>query len=163
MKAWKVPLKLVLMLLSRVLIQRNCGRSLGCLPPVTTALWWQLAVVTVRKQASPSERTWLPGARWCLARSEIASDAKDRISQTVYFGLQSCFWLVCPSDLGYVTCRTCGYRTRKPLLYKEHCTAMVLRESSLMPQRGFRKCGTLGGWFSEPPNKELGCARRWPK
>ena len=39
---------------------------------------------------------------------------------------------------------------------KEHSTAMVLRVSSQMPQRGSRKCGTLGGWFSEPPNKELG-------
>ena len=40
-------------------------------------------------------------------------------------------------------------------LAKEHCRAMVLRVSSPMPQRGSRKCGTLGEWFSEPPNKEL--------
>ena len=33
---------------------------------------------------------------------------------------------------------------------------MVLRISSPMPQRGSRKCGILGGWFSEPLNKELG-------
>jgi hypothetical protein len=39
---------------------------------------------------------------------------------------------------------------------KEHCTAMVLLISSPMPQRGSRKCGTLGAWFSELPNKELG-------
>jgi hypothetical protein len=38
---------------------------------------------------------------------------------------------------------------------KEQCTAMVLRVSSPMPQRGSRKCGILGGWFSEPLNKEL--------
>ena len=37
----------------------------------------------------------------------------------------------------------------------KHCTAMVLRISSSMAQRGSRKCGTLGAWFSEPPNKEL--------
>ena len=39
----------------------------------------------------------------------------------------------------------------------EHCTAMVLLISSPMPQRGSRKYGTLGAWFSEPPNKELDC------
>ena len=37
---------------------------------------WQLAVVTARKQAWPSERSWLPGARWRLAQSEIASELK---------------------------------------------------------------------------------------
>ena len=37
---------------------------------------WQLAVVTARKQAKPSERTWLPGARCRLAQSEIASELK---------------------------------------------------------------------------------------
>jgi len=42
---------------------------------------------------------------------------------------------------------------------KEHCNTMVLRVSSAVPQRSFRKCGTLGEWFSEPPNKELGGAR----
>ena len=35
-----------------------------------------LAVVTARKQAKPSERTWLPGARCRLAQSEIASELK---------------------------------------------------------------------------------------
>ena len=39
---------------------------------------------------------------------------------------------------------------------KEHSTAMVLRLSSQMPQRDSRKCCTLGAWFSEPPNSELG-------
>lgn len=39
---------------------------------------------------------------------------------------------------------------------KERSTAMVLRVSSQMPQRGSRKCGTLGSWFSEPPNREFG-------
>ena len=29
-----------------------------------------------------------------------------------------------------------------------------------MPKRGSRKCGKLGAWFSEPPNKELGLAFR---
>lgn len=57
-KAWKVPLKPILRLPSSVLIQRNCGRSLGCLPPVTTPLLRQLAVVTARKQAMPSEWSW---------------------------------------------------------------------------------------------------------
>jgi hypothetical protein len=38
---------------------------------------------------------------------------------------------------------------------KEHCTASVLRVSSPMPQRGSRKGGRLGVWFSEPPKKEL--------
>jgi len=38
---------------------------------------------------------------------------------------------------------------------KEHCTEMVLLISSPMPQRGSRKCGTLGAGFSEPPIKEL--------
>jgi hypothetical protein len=38
---------------------------------------------------------------------------------------------------------------------KDYCTAMGLRVSRPMPQRGFRKCGTLGAWLSEPPNKEL--------
>ena len=151
-----------------MLILRNCGSSLGCLPPVTTALWWQLAVVTARKQASPSERTWLPGARWCLAQSEIASDAKDRISKTVYFGLQSCFWLIWPSDLGCVSCRTRGYRTRKPRLClgslrqgAQHRN--VFRVLSPMPQGGSRKCGTLGAWFSEPPSKELGATESHPR
>jgi hypothetical protein len=37
---------------------------------------------------------------------------------------------------------------------------MVLRVSSAVPQRGFRKCGTLGEWLSEPPNKELGLHRQ---
>lgn len=52
---------------------------------------------------------------------------------------------------------------------KEHCTAMVLRISSPMLQRGSRKCGTLGAWFSEPPNKELERCRQpyshgpWPE
>jgi hypothetical protein len=142
--AWKVPLKLVLRLPSRVLILRNCGSSLGCLPPVTTALWWQLAVVTARKQASPSERTWLPGARWCLAQSEIASDAKDRISKTVYFGLQSCFWLIWPSDLGCVSCRTRGYRTRKPRL----CLGSLRQRA--MYRNGFAGIQPdAAAWFSE--------------
>jgi hypothetical protein len=38
---------------------------------------------------------------------------------------------------------------------KEHCTATILQVSSPMPQRCSRKCGTLGAWFSKPPNKEL--------
>ena len=38
---------------------------------------------------------------------------------------------------------------------KEYCIAMVLRVSSQMLQCGSRKCGTLGAWFSEPPNNEL--------
>ncbi|MFM7518494.1 MAG: hypothetical protein ACKO3V_16280, partial [Pirellula sp.] len=38
---------------------------------------------------------------------------------------------------------------------KEHCTASVVRVTSPMPQRGSRKGGRLGVWFSEPPNKEL--------
>ena len=46
---------------------------------------------------------------------------------------------------------------------KEHCTEMVLLISSPMPQRGSRKCGTLGTWFSEPPNKELGCFMPWTR
>jgi hypothetical protein len=33
---------------------------------------------------------------------------------------------------------------------------MVLRLFSPMPQCGSRKGGTLGAWFSDPPNKELG-------
>jgi len=37
---------------------------------------------------------------------------------------------------------------------------MVLRVSSPMLQRGSRKCGTLGAWFSEPPNKELEVLQR---
>ena len=48
----------------------------GVLPPVTMASWLQPAVVTERKQARPSESTWLPGARWCLAQSAIASELK---------------------------------------------------------------------------------------
>jgi hypothetical protein len=56
-----------------VLIQRNCGRSLGCLPPLPAALWWQLAVVTARKQARPSESPWLLGAKCRLAQSTIGS------------------------------------------------------------------------------------------
>jgi hypothetical protein len=39
---------------------------------------------------------------------------------------------------------------------KDYCTAMGLQVFSAIPQRGSRKCGTLGAWFSEPPNKELG-------
>ena len=46
---------------------------------------------------------------------------------------------------------------------KEQCTAMVLRVSSSMPQRGSRKCGKLVGWFSEPPNKELGTTESHPR
>jgi hypothetical protein len=38
---------------------------------------------------------------------------------------------------------------------KDCFTAMGLQVFSAIPQRGFRKCGTLGAWFSEPPNKEL--------
>ena len=41
---------------------------------------------------------------------------------------------------------------------KEPCTAMILRVSSPMQQRGSRKGGILGAWFSEPPDKKL--ARR---
>ena len=76
LRAWKDPMNLVLRLLSKVLIHRNCARSLGCLPSVTTALWWQLAVAKARKQARPSERKWLPGARCRLAQSESTSELK---------------------------------------------------------------------------------------
>jgi len=37
---------------------------------------WQPAVVTARKQAMPSESTLLPGARWRLAHSAMASELK---------------------------------------------------------------------------------------
>jgi hypothetical protein len=37
---------------------------------------------------------------------------------------------------------------------------MALRVFSPMPQRGSRKCGTLGAWFSERPKKELGLQRQ---
>ena len=40
-------------------------------------------------------------------------------------------------------------------LVKEHCTAMALRESTTMPQRGSRKGGTCRAWFSEPAKKKL--------
>jgi hypothetical protein len=43
---------------------------------LTANLWSQLAVVTARKQAKPSESTWLPGIRWRLAHSAIASELK---------------------------------------------------------------------------------------
>jgi hypothetical protein len=76
LKAWKVPLKLVLRLPSRVLIQQNCGRSLGCLPPLTTALLCQLAAVTTQMKARPSESIWLPGARCRLAQAAIACELK---------------------------------------------------------------------------------------
>ena len=39
---------------------------------------------------------------------------------------------------------------------KDHCTVMVLLDSSLMSQSGSRKDEPVGAWFSEPPNKELG-------
>jgi len=42
---------------------------------------------------------------------------------------------------------------------KKHCTATVLRVSSPLPQRGSRKGGRLGVWFSEPPNNEFGFAQ----
>ena len=38
---------------------------------------------------------------------------------------------------------------------KECHTTMVLRVSSSVPKCGLRKGGTLGAWFSEPPNTEL--------
>jgi hypothetical protein len=38
---------------------------------------------------------------------------------------------------------------------KEHCTAMVLRATSPMPQGGLRKRGTFGAWLSESANKEF--------
>ena len=41
---------------------------------------------------------------------------------------------------------------------KEPCTAMILRVSSPMQQRGSRKGGIRGAWLSVPPDKEL--ARR---
>ena len=52
------------------------GQVVWVFPPVTTALWGQPAVVTARKQARPSESTWLPGATWCLDQSAIASELK---------------------------------------------------------------------------------------
>ncbi len=39
---------------------------------------------------------------------------------------------------------------------KERYTPMVLRVPSPVPKCGFRKGGTSGTWFSEPPNTELG-------
>jgi hypothetical protein len=41
-------------------------------------------------------------------------------------------------------------------LVKEHCTAMALRESIPMLQRGSWKGGACGVWFSEPAKKKLG-------
>ena len=38
---------------------------------------------------------------------------------------------------------------------KERCTAMVLSISRPVLTRGSRKGGSLGGWFSEPPNTEF--------
>ena len=55
---------------------QDCASSLEFLPPVTTSLGWQLAVVSAPNQARRSERTRLPGARWRLAVSEIASELK---------------------------------------------------------------------------------------
>ena len=51
-------------------------------------------------------------------------------------------------DYAWVTCT------------KECCTAMALRVSGPMLKPGSRKGGTLGGWFSEPPNTELGIPTR---
>ena len=46
----------------------------------------------------------------------LGQRSKDRgIIQIAYLGLQSCLWLIWSSDLGCVSYRTCGYRTRKPL------------------------------------------------
>jgi hypothetical protein len=47
-------------------------------------------------------------------------------------------------------------------LVKEHCTAMALRESIPMPQRGSRNGGACGVWFSEPAKKEFGLNRPAP-
>jgi hypothetical protein len=55
LKVWKVPQKFSLRLPSRVLIQRYCGKIIAY--PVTSALWWLLAVVKAGKHAKPSERT----------------------------------------------------------------------------------------------------------
>ena len=38
-------------------------RKVPGVPPVTTALLWQLAAVTAQMKARPSESIWLPGAR----------------------------------------------------------------------------------------------------
>jgi hypothetical protein len=38
---------------------------------------------------------------------------------------------------------------------KECYTTMVLRVSSSVPKCGLRKGGTLGAWFSEPPNTDF--------
>ena len=54
------------------------GRSLWCLQLEMPALSWQLALVTARKQSSPSRRTWLTGARLLLAQSTIASELGTR-------------------------------------------------------------------------------------
>ncbi len=48
----------------------------GVLPTGDDGLMAATPVETDRKQASPSESTWLPGARWCLAQSAIASELK---------------------------------------------------------------------------------------
>jgi hypothetical protein len=76
--------------------------------------------------------------------------SKDQISQTAHLSLQSCLWLICSSDPGCVSSRTCGYRTRKPPLHMAerrqgalHCNGF--RVSSPMLQCGLRKRrGALG-------------------
>ena len=83
-------------------------------------------------------------------RPDDGERSKDQNRQTAHLERQACLWLIWPSDPGCVSCRTCGYRTRKPLLSLAdrrqgalHCNGF--RASSPMLQRGLRKRrGALG-------------------
>jgi len=68
--------KLVFMIPSSRLIERDSCKSLGCRPPMSTASWLQSDTSTERKQASPSENAAQQFARCFLANCAIATELK---------------------------------------------------------------------------------------
>lgn len=83
----------------------------------------------------------------CGSRNLPIKSSKElfsQISQTACLCLVSCQWLLWSADLGCVSLRTCGYRTRKLLL----CLGGT-RQGALQ-RNGFAGIHPdAAGWFSE--------------
>ena len=83
LKAWNVPLQLVLRLLSIVLIQRYCGRSWGRFPPAALVLGWSWPLSRLGSRRA-DQRALTSGGMMSLG------PVSDRIRAETGYGREPC-------------------------------------------------------------------------
>jgi len=116
-KACKVPLRLVLRLPSRVLIQRNWGRSLGCLPLVTLTADFLIAVNHSRRKGFRVIRDRLTHGRKALYEWSHRERRRGRDLRWTLRGMPAQVWGAenWPGRATILAVRCKGVREGKPI------------------------------------------------